>query len=100
MLRTRKIVLTGADQNAHGRHAVALRELLTPRFLTNHTTFSSLEDMIARSPGGVTSDEAFIALPAPVRDGFVARNSSFRTWDALVNLAIREYAKSGKMMVS
>ena len=93
MLRIRKIVFADADQEAHDPNAVALRELLTPRFLTNHTTFSSLEDMIARSPGGVTSDEAFIALPAPVRDGFVARNSNFRTWDALLNLAIREYAK-------
>lgn len=95
MLRARKIVLTGADPNARDRHAVALRELLTPRFLTNHTTFSGLDDMIARSPGGVMTDEAFIALPAPVRDGFVARNSRFRTWDALVNLAIREYSKLG-----
>ena len=94
MLQARKIVLTGADRNAHDQHAVALRELLTPRFLTNHTTFSSLEDMIARSPGGVATDEAFIALPTPVRDAFVARNSGFRTWDRLINFAIRDYSTS------
>ncbi len=99
MLQTRRIILTGVEKSVRGRHAVALRELLTPRFLTNHTTFSSLDDMIARSPGGVTSDEAFIALPAPVRDGFIARNSTFPTWDALVNLAVREYANHSKTMV-
>ena len=93
-------MLTGADKHSRSRRAVALQELLTPRFLTTHTTFSSLEDMIARSPGGVTNNEAFIALPAPVRDGFIARNSRFGTWDALVNLAVREYSQPRRTLVS
>ena len=99
VLQARRIILTGVEKSVRGQHAVALRQLLTPRFLTNHTTFSSLDDMIGRSPGGVTSAEAFISLPSPVRDGFISRNSNLPTWDALVNLAVREYANHSKTLV-
>lgn len=79
-------------EKLEGEQEVALTELLAAKFLQRHTAFSSLEAMLEASGWEVESQEDFEAIPDDEWDRFVAANSDFPDWQAMLSSAGEEWA--------
>jgi hypothetical protein len=78
------------------QRSVPLRDLLTPSFLRRCSRFTSFDDL-CRSSGFKTETQAdFEAIPNRDWDAFIRKETSFRTWKAMLDSAAAEYAK-GKL---
>jgi hypothetical protein len=75
-----------------GEHNIPLNELLTPTFLSGHTRFSSVDEMIEASGFKVDSQEDFAAIPDAEWDEFIRSVSSFSNWQEMLSAATQEWA--------
>lgn len=75
-----------------GQHSVPLPELLTPSFLSKHTRFLSDDDLFEAGGFKVKSTEDFEAIPSDKLDGFIRSESSFESWQAMLEAAGQEWA--------
>lgn len=71
--------------------SVPFERLLTPSFMSRRTRFGSFEEMLDRSPFEVSSTEDFLAIPDEEWDRYVRDNTSFPSWDGLLETAVGEY---------
>lgn len=55
-------------------------ELFNPEFLSEHSSFTSLEDMFDKSGFKVESAEDFKAIPDEEWEDFIVKNTSFESW--------------------
>ena len=72
-------------------HCVPVNQLLTPRFLSRSTAFTSFESLLSASG---FSAERFLALdgqPSRLWDHFIRRTSCFPDWKALLRDAQGEW---------
>lgn len=70
---------------------VPLTQLFPDAFMTEHTSFESIEAMFAASPLAETpADELRDALREPEWDAFVADHTRFATWHEMLVTAGRE----------
>jgi hypothetical protein len=77
-----------------GKHRVSMYELLTPSFMSRNTIFPSFEAMLEASGFNVESQEDFEKIPDEDWDRYVASSTSFLNWQAMLEEAGTEWAKT------
>jgi hypothetical protein len=77
-----------------GEHSVPMKELLTPDFLATCSTLSSVDEMFERSGFKVESQEDFAAIPDDAWDEFIRTNTSFFSWEEMLQSATAAWAKA------
>lgn len=80
-------------ENVSEEQSVSLGDLLSPTFLSQHTNFASLDDLVQRSGFKIESQEDLDNLPQDEWDSFIAQNSSFSTFQELLQAAAVEQIK-------
>lgn len=78
-------------QELGGEHNVPLPELLTDSFISENTSFKSLDEFFEKSGFDVSSSESFDAIPDEDLDKFVSENSNFEDWSDMLGTAGTEY---------
>ena len=77
-------------------HQPALGELFPPSFMQKHTKFMDIEAMLKAGGFLVNSIENFKSIPVDQLDSFVAHSTKFQSWEAMQEIAAREWA-TGKL---
>lgn len=62
-------------------------ELFTPEFLSEHSSFTSLEEMFGKSGFKVESADDFKAIPDQEWEDFIVGNTSFESWQNMQKAA-------------
>jgi len=70
---------------------VQFSERFNPTFMTNHTSFSSFDEMVKKSPFKVESQQDFEAIPDAAWDDYVRKNTKFSSWQEMLSKASEEY---------
>jgi hypothetical protein len=70
---------------------VQFSELFGPAFMTRHTSFSSFDEMVKKSPFKVESQEDFKAIPDAAWDDYVQKSTKFSSWQKMISNASEEY---------
>lgn len=78
-------------RDVEGERQVPLADLLSPAFLSSHTTFTSLEDLIAASGFKVETAEDFRAIPDDQWDAFISSRTRFSDWQNMLSEAAASY---------
>lgn len=76
-----------------GQHDVPASELLTDSFISQHTSFSSADEMFKASEFKIETQEDFAAIPDNDWDNYIRSISSFDSWQSMLNAAGPEWAK-------
>ena len=79
-------------QELDGQHEIPLKELLTDTFIASNTNFKTAQEMFDASGFKVTTNEEFEAIPDNEWDNFIARNTKFTNWEAMLEEAVGAYA--------
>jgi hypothetical protein len=76
---------------------MSLSEMCSPAFMTEHTTYASIDEMVDASPlAGLPQEELVAALSSGADDEFViasSRNAGFRSWRDMYLEAARQEVK-------
>ncbi|HET7832916.1 MAG TPA: hypothetical protein VFK88_08145 [Gallionella sp.] len=76
-----------------GQHSVPVSELLTESFMSQHTSFSSADEMFKASGFKTETQEEFAAIPVNDWDSYIRSISSFDGWQSMLGAAGQEWAK-------
>jgi hypothetical protein len=74
--------------------SVPLSEVLTDEFVHTNSPFDSLDNLIKASGYTVESQEDFEAIPDEEWDRFISDNTSFDSWQEMIDSAGAIYAKN------
>jgi hypothetical protein len=88
--------LDGLAQKAgalDGQHNVPVSELLTDSFVSQHTSYSSADEMFKASGFKIETQEDFAAIPDADWDNYIRSISSFAGWQSMLVAAGQEWAK-------
>ena len=77
-----------------GQCDVPLSELLNDSFVSHHSSFSSLDELMEASEFKIESQEDFEAIPDNEWDEFIKRNTSFNSWIDMLNDACEQWIKN------
>jgi hypothetical protein len=66
---------------------------MTNLFISEHSSFSCLNELIDASDYKVKSQEDFAAIPNDEWDEFINKNTDFANWQDMVNSASAIYAR-------
>jgi len=83
----------GADALS-GEHALPISELLSPAFLATCTLFNSADEMFEKSGFKIESQADFEAIPDEQWDDFIRGNTSFPSWNEMLQAAGASWAKT------
>ncbi|ANC75505.1 hypothetical protein ABE65_000950 [Fictibacillus phosphorivorans] len=72
--------------------SISFEELFTNSFMHQFTSFSSMEEMIEKSPYTVNSSKDFAAIPDDEWDVYVRSHTSFTSWQEMLDKAGTDYA--------
>lgn len=75
-----------------GTNEVSFEELFTPSFMATHTDFATFEEFMEASPWTVESQADFEAVPEQEFDVYVAENTRFQNWEAMLGKAAEQWA--------
>ena len=78
------------EQLSKKEHSVSLVELFTDTFMTSNTSFDNCDDFFKSI--GIDTEEQLKAMPEEQMDEFVAKNTSFSSWQEMLATASSEYA--------
>ena len=81
-------------QALDGEHRLSFRELFPDRFMTRHTDFSSMQEMLDAS--GIdcgTEEEIKAILRGQEWNNFVARRTTFAGWEEMQRQGGAEWAR-------
>lgn len=70
---------------------VSFNELFSPGFMAKYTQFRTLNEMVAKSPFKVGSEEDFKNIPDEEWDSYVKEKTTFQSWDEMMSKAGEEY---------
>lgn len=70
---------------------VKLGEMMDPDFISSHSSFANLEDLINSSGFKVETAEDFKAIPDADWDVFIKENTDFENWQEMQVAAHRDY---------
>lgn len=70
--------------------------LFNPKFIQKHTKFSSIDDFLEQSGFDCSSTEAFDSIPSDALDKYVRENTSFHSWQEMLEEATNDYI-TGKL---
>lgn len=79
----------GADELASTKE-IAITELLTDNFLRKHSDFQSFEDF--ENQQIFETYQTIEEIPDDEMDAFISSNSSFNSWQEMIDSATSEYA--------
>ncbi|MCY9225966.1 hypothetical protein MOF11_13120 [Bacillus haynesii] len=68
-----------------------LNELFTDSFMKKNTKFSSLDEMLDKSPFTIETQQDFESIPDDLWDNFVRENSKFFNWEEMQQEAANIY---------
>lgn len=68
-----------------------LNELFTDSFMKKNTKFSSLDEMLDKSPFTIETQQDFESIPDDLWDDFVRENSKFFNWEEMQQEATNIY---------
>jgi hypothetical protein len=74
-----------------GKRNIPINELLNSTFVSKHTHFATMEEMVNASGFEVKSQEDFAAIPDDKWDEFIQSVSSFGNWQAMLDQAVKEW---------
>lgn len=80
-------------QKLDGTHEVPLTELLTDIFVSQCSAFSSASALFDASGFKVESKEDFAAIPDDAWNSFIKANTSYASWDDMLQAAVAEWTK-------
>lgn len=83
--------LTNEIEKISGPHNVTLNDLFPHEFMSKHTRFASIDDMVKKSPFKVESEEDFKNIPDEAWDVYVRESTPFNTWAEMQSKAAEEY---------
>lgn len=75
-----------------GKHSVPMSEILTDSFVSKHTEFSSLNELLDNSGFNIESAEDFSAIPDEPWDEYIKSVSDFDSWQDMLDSAGAEWA--------
>ncbi|CAH1091336.1 hypothetical protein [Candidatus Nitrotoga sp. 1052] len=76
-----------------GQHNVLVSGLLTDDFVSQHTSFSSADEMFTASGFKVETQEDFAAIPDADWDNYIRSISRFDGWQSMLGAAGQEWSK-------
>lgn len=76
-----------------GTHNVPISELLTPGFLAGCSRFASADQMFQASGFKIESADDFKAIPDAEWDMFIKNNTSFGSWQEMLQAAGAEWTR-------
>ena len=85
--------LARKSKELDGQHSVPVSELLTPNFVSQHTSFSSADEMFKASGFNTETQEEFGEIPDDDWDSYIRSISSFDCWQSMLAAAGQEWAK-------
>lgn len=85
--------LSNSAKELDGEHHIPVSELLTDDFVSQHTSFSSADEMFRASGYEIQTQEDFAAIPDIEWDTFIRSISSFDDWQSMLGAAGQEWAK-------
>lgn len=74
-----------------GEATVSVAELFPDGFMQTHTDFETIHAFFGKSPWTIDPEADFPSLPADELDEYVNAHSGFKTWDAMLAAAGREW---------
>jgi hypothetical protein len=77
----------------NGSHDIPMNELLNPEFMLKYTHFSSFQDMLDHSGYSGKTEEDIEVIPGAQWDAFTSANSTFMSWDEMLEAALGEWSK-------
>lgn len=72
---------------------IPLTNALTPEFIREYSSFSSLDELLQASGFKVESQEDFDAIPDDEWDKFIGEHTRYSSWQEMLNEAGARYAK-------
>lgn len=73
------------------KDSVNLRELFNDQFISKNSSFTSLGDLLDKSPFVVKSEEDFLAIPDDEWEKFITENTNFSSWEKMQDAAHSEW---------
>lgn len=70
-----------------GKHVVSLTEMLSNEFIRKHTKFNSVDDFLNKSGFNFESQIEFDKIPENDLDRYAKVNTSFHTWQQMLDKA-------------
>ena len=86
--------ISKAAKGLDGEHNLPISELLTTKFISQHTSFLTLDEMFAASGFQTESQEAFEAVPKVDLDNYIRSVSNFDSWQSMLSQAMTDWAKA------
>ena len=72
---------------------ITVTDILTETFVSEHTSFSNIHEMIDKSGFTVETQKDLGKIPDNEWDQFISQNSSFENWKEMLLAAMVELAK-------
>lgn len=85
--------LSSKMKELDGTHSVSMDQLLNPSFISKHTRFNDLEELFKAGGFEFETEEEFKAIPQEKMDAFIAEESKFTDWQAMIQEAGGEWVK-------
>ncbi len=87
-------VFTGDKDLAKILNAVSFQELFNPKFLEEHSKFTSMDDMIWRSGFGIMNLMEVENVNQDKWNEYIAKNTECETWHEFGKVAMIEWMKA------
>jgi hypothetical protein len=71
----------------------SLTDILTPAFISQHTRFAGVDELFEAGGFNVNSQSDFEAIPEEKLSAFIRSESSFGSWQEMLNAAGAVWAK-------
>lgn len=78
-------------QELDGQHDVPLEELFPPEFLKEHTSVTTVQQLMDESGFTINSQEDFNNIPDEDWDKYIRKVTSFSSWKDMLESAAQEY---------
>lgn len=79
-------------KSIEGKQSVSIAEILTPTFISGHTSFANINEVFEASGFEINNQTDFEAIPGDEWDEFIRSISSFKSWDEMLAKAGTEWA--------
>lgn len=73
--------------------SVPLKEIFTPKFLKDCSSFESFEDLVKASGFSAESQDEFDAIPEDKWNEFIVKNTTYASWQEMINEAAAQYGR-------
>lgn len=78
-------------EEMEGKREVSMNDFCTVDFLSRCSSFTSFDNMLEMSGFKVETQDDFAAIPDDKFDAFISENTSFDSWEEMLQSAANEY---------